>query len=261
MPERFAVWQALAWTVCATAGLSLALTLVVSRFGQRVDIVPLGLTQIGVYGLALSLLAARQNRPLAEQLALRSVPCRLCQAAAALGIALQFPSTLLANLVEQLSPLPEDVLKRRLALITPHSTAHGVTILLVVSLLGPCIEEFFFRGVLFGALRRGHNALVTMAVVSLCFVAAHLDLRLLLPLAPAAWLMAEVRERSGSIWPGLALHAGFNSLTLLGVFSGLVPSGKPPPVPPSIALLGCLAAAALFRLIQRIAADSRANTL
>ena len=257
MRERFAVWQALLWTVCATAGLWLSLSLVVAALGQRVDIVPLALTQIGVYGAAVLLFASWQKKPLLELLPLRAAPVRLCLLAAALGVVLQFPSTLLANLVDQLYPLPKEVLERRLALITPHSIGHGVAIVLVVSCLGPCIEEFFFRGILFGALRRGHSALLTVAVVSLCFVAAHMDLRLLLPLLPAAWLMAEVRERSGSIWPSLALHAGFNSLTLLSVFSGLVPNGKPPPVPPAIALLGCLAAAGLFRLIQRQTAEPR----
>lgn len=257
MRERFAVWQALAWTVAATAGLWLSLSVVMAALGQRVDIVPLALTQVGVYGAALILFAAWQKKPLRELLPLGAAPLRVCLLAAALGVALQFPSTLLANVVEQLYPLPDQVLKRRLALITPHSALHGVTIVLVVSFVGPCIEEFFFRGALFGALRRGHGALSTVAVVSLCFVAAHMDLRLLLPLLPAAWLMAEVRERSGSIWPGFALHAGFNSLTLFSVFSGLVPSGKPPPVPPAIALLGCLAAASLFRLIQRLGPERR----
>jgi len=257
MRERFAVWQALLWTVCATAALWLSLSLVVAALGRRVDIVPLALTQVAVYGALLLLFAAWQKTPLGELLPFRAVPVRLCLVAAALGIALQFPSTLLANLVDHFYPLPQEVLERRLALITPHSIGHGVAIVLVVSCLGPCIEELFFRGVLFGALRRGHSALVTVAVVSLCFVAAHMDLRLLLPLLPAAWLMAEVRERSGSIWPSLALHAGFNSLTLLSVFSGLVPNGKPPPVPPLLALLGCLAAASLFRLIQRVTAQSR----
>ena len=33
LPERFAIWQALAWTVCATASLSLALGMVVAVFG------------------------------------------------------------------------------------------------------------------------------------------------------------------------------------------------------------------------------------
>jgi membrane protease YdiL (CAAX protease family) len=257
MPERFAVWQAFSWTVCATLGLSLALTWVATSLGQRVDIVPLGLTPVGVYGLCSLLFAAWQKRPLPELLALRAAPLRLCLLAALLGVVLQFPSTLLANLIEHFYPLPDAVLKHRMALITPHSLAHGVAIVLIVSLLGPCVEEFFFRGVLFGALRRGHSALLTVAVVSLCFVAAHLDLRLLVPLLPAAWLMAEVREQSGSIWPSLSLHAGFNSLTLLGVFSGLVPSGRPPPVPAAIAVLACLCAALLIRLIRRIAGEAR----
>ena len=257
MPERFAVWQALLWTAAATAGLSLALTWVIAVLGQHVDIVPLGLTQVGVYGLALILFASRQSMPLPALLALRAVPVRSCLVAAALGIALQFPCTLLANVIDGIYPLPEDVLRHRLALITPHSAAHGVVIVLVVSFVGPCVEEFFFRGVLFGALRRSHSAFVAMAVVSLCFVLAHMDLRMLLPLLPAAWLMVEMREQSGSIWPGLSLHAAFNSLTLLGVFGGFVPAGKPPPVPPSLALLGCLAAAGLFWLFRQSFAERR----
>jgi len=256
MAQRFAVWQALAWTVAASLGLQLALTAVVVALGRRVDIVPLGLTQVGVYGIALILFAALQQRPLRELLPLRVVPLRLCFVAVALGVALQFPSTLLANVIEQFFPLPDEVLQRRLSLITPHSTAHGVAIVLVVSFIGPCIEEFFFRGALFGALRRGHSAFVTLVVVSGCFVAAHLDVRLLLPLLPAAWLMGELRERSGSIWPSLSLHAGFNSLTLFGVFAGLTPNGKPPPMPLWIAFLACVAAAGLFRLIRRIAAET-----
>jgi membrane protease YdiL (CAAX protease family) len=252
MPRKFAVWQALLWTLGATVGLSVALTLVVTKLGAQADIVPLGLTQIGVYGAALLAFASWQKRPLREVVPLRLVPLRVCLIAASVGVALQFPSTLLANAIEHFYPLPDELLKHRLALITPRSLVHGVAIVLIVSFLGPCIEEFFFRGALFGALRRSYGALVTVIVVSLCFVAAHLDLRLLLPLLPAAWLMAELRERTQSIWPGLALHTGFNSLTLLGVFCGLTPGGKPPTIPPTLALLGCLAAASLFRWVQRI---------
>src|SRR4051812_45693821 len=128
MPERFAVWQAVAWTVAATAGLALALTWGTAGFRQRGAILPLRLTPVGVYGLAVILFASAQKMPTSELLALRAVPLRSCLVAAALGVALQFPCTLLANLVDKLYPLPEDVLKHRLALITPHSTVHGVAI-------------------------------------------------------------------------------------------------------------------------------------
>src|SRR5690242_16836035 len=121
MPRPFAVWQALLWTLCATAGLSVALTLVVTKLGPHADIVPLGLTQIGVYGAATLAFAAWRKRPLHEVVPMRPVPIGLCLIAGALGVVLQFPATLLANAIEHFYPLPDQVLQHRLALITPRS--------------------------------------------------------------------------------------------------------------------------------------------
>jgi membrane protease YdiL (CAAX protease family) len=188
---------------------------------------------------------------------LRRASIGMCLIAAALGFMLQIPATLSSDAIEHFFPTPAATLAERAARITPHSSAHAVAIFLVVAGLGPCVEEFFFRGALFGALRRAHGALVTTVAVSLCFAFGHLDLRLLLPLFAVALVLAHVRELSGSIWPGVALHGAFNAATLAVVFAGAAPAGKPLPMPVSTAILGCVTTVGLVVLMRRLALSSR----
>jgi membrane protease YdiL (CAAX protease family) len=251
--ERFSWPLAFGWTALITSGLWLGLTAAFLAFGRGAnDIVLLGLTQVLVYLIVLAAFGYALGTPLRELLALRRASPVLCLTAAALGAALQIPASLLSDLVEHFFPTPAAELASRLARITPHSTVHGIAIFLVVAGLGPCVEEFFFRGALFGALRRGHGALTTIVVVSLCFVLGHLDLRLFFPLLIAAWALGEVRERSGSIWPGLALHAAFNASTLSFVFAGAAPNGKPPDFPLFAAISGCALTLLLLGLVRRL---------
>jgi len=256
-PEPFPLWLALGWTAFITAALWLGLSTAFLLFGRSAnDIVLLGLTQVAVYALVLGVFGLAWRAPLTELLALRRSTLALCLAAAVLGAALQIPATLLVNAVEHFFPLPEAVLRERIARITPRSTVHGIAIFAVVAGLGPLVEEFFFRGALFGALRRGHGALITIVLVSLCFALGHLDLRLLPALFLVALVIGQVREHSGSVWPGLALHAAFNSATLAVVFCGGAPGGKPPDMPVLFAISGCAVSALLWAVLRWLALSS-----
>lgn len=81
-------------------------------------------------------------------------------------------------------------------------------------LLAPFLEEVLFRGLLFSALRKNLREMWAMGITSLLFLLLHLEqysyppgLVLLLLLAFAlTWL----RARSGSLWPAVLLHMGFN---------------------------------------------------
>ncbi len=261
LPRAFSPPLALAWTALVTAGLWLALSIVFALFGRSAnDIVLLGLTQVGIYALVLAAFGYASGTPVRELLALRRAPLLLCLAAAALGAALQVPASLLSNVVEHFFPTPPAVLAERMARITPTSALNAVAILAVVAGLGPCVEEFFFRGALFGALRKGYGALPTVWVVSLCFALAHLDVRLFLPLMIAAVVLSQVREYTHSIWPGLALHAAFNATTLQLVFAGATPDGKSPEIPLFAAVTGCVLSVLLFRVVRRLARSTPAPT-
>lgn len=90
----------------------------------------------------------------------------------------------------------------------------------------PLIEEMFFRGVLYSALARSWSALAAGATSTLFFVLNHVTS--LSPYWPAlaAVLMfsatAQVlRTKTGSIWPGVALHFAWNCSSFLpSVFHG-----------------------------------------
>jgi membrane protease YdiL (CAAX protease family) len=80
-----------------------------------------------------------------------------------------------------------------------------------VGLVGPVVEEVFFRGAILRSLRRGHASGLTLLATSLLFAAAHLDPRNFLPDFLGGLAMGYVRLWSGSLWPAILLHAAFNS--------------------------------------------------
>lgn len=94
-------------------------------------------------------------------------------------------------------------------------------LLLSLVIWQPCIEELLFRGVLQGELRR--LAMLTRSwrgltaangLAAMAFALAHLVNQ------PPLWALSTVlpglvfgwfRDRSGSVLPGLVLHAAFNA--------------------------------------------------
>lgn len=86
--------------------------------------------------------------------------------------------------------------------------------------LVPFAEELFFRGAGVTVLRRfGVTfALIGTAVV---FALAHGILVALPVLFALALGLAWVRERSGSVWPSVAAHAGYNGIAVVALYVSL----------------------------------------
>ncbi len=83
-------------------------------------------------------------------------------------------------------------------------------------LLAPPMEELIFRGYLYGRLREVAPAGFTIAVTSVLFALAHHDGGWLYPavVLPSAFFLGILRERSGTIWPCIAVHAAMNVLAV-----------------------------------------------
>ena len=96
---------------------------------------------------------------------------------------------------------------------------------LFVCVVAPMAEEFFFRGFLFGLLRRMHvnvagrelGPWVAAVVVGVLFGLAHYDSaqpQFLVPLAFLGFVLCIVRLRTRSLYPCMALHSINNCLAL-----------------------------------------------
>ena len=105
------------------------------------------------------------------------------------------------------------------------STAALVGAAVFVCVVAPIAEEFFFRGFIFGALRRwrvevrGHNIGTWLAAVitGILFGLAHTGSaasQYLVPLGFLGFVLCLVRWRTGSLYPCMALHSINNSLAL-----------------------------------------------
>ncbi|HEY2176135.1 MAG TPA: type II CAAX endopeptidase family protein [Mycobacteriales bacterium] len=96
-----------------------------------------------------------------------------------------------------------------------------VLLLLLGAGLTPLGEELFFRGVLFGGLRR-YGPVIAVIVSSLLFGLAH-GVNVVMPVAIVLGVLnAVLYERSGSIWPPVVAHGVHNALGF--TFAALVMS-------------------------------------
>lgn len=96
---------------------------------------------------------------------------------------------------------------------TPRSAHQWVALavaVLVLCLVVPFAEELLFRGLTFAAL--GRYAVPGSAAL---FAVAHGLVALLLPTFVAGLVLAELRRRTDSLFPGMAAHAVLNGTALV----------------------------------------------
>jgi membrane protease YdiL (CAAX protease family) len=94
--------------------------------------------------------------------------------------------------------------------------------LLAVAVVPAILEEAFFRGLLFQALKARSGALVTIAISGVLFGVTHvmlggaLGLERLAPSVLLGLILSAVCWHTGSLWPSMVLHVCHNAI-LIGV--------------------------------------------
>lgn len=139
------------------------------------------------------------------------------------------------------------------------------TIVLSLAVFAPMCEEIFFRGVLlhaYGPLGRR----ISLALVSVLFVAFHFRLQGALALVPLAFATGLLAQRTRSLWPAIVAHAAHNGasvvLMLINVFEPTALSGEIALVTLGIVGLGAILAAVVvaLSLIRRTSASPQPVT-
>jgi membrane protease YdiL (CAAX protease family) len=162
-------------------------------------------------GAAL-LFAGIAGRPRPEQFGLCSTRFWPAVGWIAVGFAAFYTFTLVWVAILGVSPddskLPDE-------LGVKDSTFALLAVAFLVAVVAPVAEEFFFRGFFYGALRNWRGPLPAAVLTGLVFGAIHLgsaEAAFLLPLAFFGFVLCLLRERTGSLYPGVALHCLNNSI-------------------------------------------------
>jgi CAAX protease family protein len=105
-------------------------------------------------------------------------------------------------------------------LILKYSTHAPLTTyatLIVAVFVAPFCEEVFFRGFVFAGLLRSMPLVWAIVLSALIFAVAHADPGSFVVLFIIGLALAFLRWRTGSLWPGLLLHALNNGVAALTV--------------------------------------------
>ena len=79
-----------------------------------------------------------------------------------------------------------------------------------VAILGPIIEEIFFRGFTYQAFRKRYGAVGAMLGTAALFAAMHMNLTAFVPIFALGVFLAYLYERTGSLVPSMTAHMVHN---------------------------------------------------
>lgn len=89
----------------------------------------------------------------------------------------------------------------------------GLTVVLAC-VIGPIAEEFFFRGVLYSAIRRRTSRVVAMLISGVLFALIHTNPVGFLPIMVLGCLLANLYERTGSLASSIFVHILHNTFLM-----------------------------------------------
>lgn len=223
MPEgRYRGPSILVMLVLAVIAANVALLPVASEvaalFGNG-DLTPLGsllvltATQLGLVGAAALYVFAPRALPGVSWL-----PARGLWRSIGIGLGMALPAWIGAQLiglvvVRLLAPFglePEiGVGSEALARADP------VVLLVSLVLVAPVAEEIFFRGVVYNAWLREHGPRAALIGSAVLFALIHGSLFLFVPILALGIALVLLYRATGSLPAAIALHAGFNGITVL----------------------------------------------
>jgi sodium transport system permease protein len=136
-----------------------------------------------------------------------------------LGILFAIPSGYLTalgifRLVNLVIPAPQQLLERFSEDLIPKGMPTW-QLLLYIAVLPAICEELAFRGILLSGLRRKFAPAVLVVVVGVIFGLFHVSLFRIAPTAVLGMILTAIALMTGSVFPGMLLHAGNNALGVL----------------------------------------------
>jgi uncharacterized protein len=96
-----------------------------------------------------------------------------------------------------------------------NSLAHLSLSILMACIAAPVVEEFLFRGYMYGTLRRLTNPVFAAVIIGGLFAVVHGNLPALLPLWVFSILLCLAYEISRCLWVPVGMHVFFNAANIV----------------------------------------------
>lgn len=91
-------------------------------------------------------------------------------------------------------------------------------LMIFVSFFGPIVEEIFFRGFLYGAVRKRIGVIAAAFLTGAVFSLLHTNIAGFLPIMTLGVLLAYLYETTGSLVASMTVHVAHNSIIVAFVF-------------------------------------------
>jgi membrane protease YdiL (CAAX protease family) len=209
---------AAAWTIGVVLLLVLALTITESaRPGASLDVVNLTACIVLTYSVTLFAML-RVYAPTAsvrEVLGVRASSPLATLLAAASGVALCPALGVVEDFLTKRFPLPTEESDLVQNLLQTNSLVGQIVFVLAFAVVVPVSEELFFRGALFGGLRRGRAEGIAVLATAVFFAASELSPREVLTAFVLGLFASWLRGRSGSIVPSVLAVMAYNAAKVL----------------------------------------------
>jgi membrane protease YdiL (CAAX protease family) len=101
-----------------------------------------------------------------------------------------------------------------------------VILTVFVGVIGPVIEEIFFRGFLYSALKKRFTIGMSMFLTSFVFAALHMNTLGFLPIFSLAFVLVYMFDKTGSLVPSIVIHCAHNCMIIIFLFLSRFFSGN-----------------------------------
>ena len=103
-------------------------------------------------------------------------------------------------------------------LLSEKKAVFLIFLFLLGGIIGPIIEEIFFRGFIYPAIKKKTGVFFSIVITATFFAILHQNPFAFLPIFFLGTVLAYLYEKSSSLIPSITIHILHNSLMIIGVF-------------------------------------------
>jgi membrane protease YdiL (CAAX protease family) len=218
---------AAAWTIGLVMLVSVAVGVTeAARPGAIGDLVNYTACHVLAYSLVLFVMLRvyAPASPMRNALAMRPVSPLHVILSLIVGGALEPALSTAEAMVAKYYPLSAEDVEVTTKLLTAGTPTARVMLVFALVVAVPLTEELFFRGMIFGGLRKGREAGVAMLASAIYFSASQLTPRTLPTAFIFGLVLAWLRAQSGSVISAIAAHVALAAVEIAPLARGADPS-------------------------------------